>query len=91
MKTSWNDFYAVFPKIKMRLPWSPPAAVKTSIYAVACRAQRTTKRWRVEAWEHELALGQPLPTLPLWLNEQLFVPVELETGYEETCRALRIA
>ena len=37
------------------------------------------------------AVGQPLPTLPLWLSEELFVPVELEASYEETCRVLRIA
>ena len=26
-----------------------------------------------------------------WLTEELFVPVELEASYEETCRVLRIA
>ena len=35
-------------------------------------------------------LGQPLPTLPLWLADNLAVPLELETSYEETCRILRI-
>ena len=38
-----------------------------------------------------MMLGQPLPTLPLWLAENLAVPLELEAGYEETCRVLRIA
>ncbi|HUY35947.1 MAG TPA: DUF4058 family protein [Pirellulales bacterium] len=66
------------------------AAVRTSIYAVACRGLRGGDRWRVEAWEHELALGQPLPTLPLWLTDEMFIPLELETSYEESCRALRI-
>jgi hypothetical protein len=37
-----------------------------------------------------LALGHPLPTLPLWLADDLPVPVELEASYEETCRVLRI-
>ena len=36
-------------------------------------------------------LGQPLPTLPLWLDEDLSVPLDLEESYEETCRVLRIA
>ncbi|MCI0358101.1 MAG: DUF4058 family protein [Planctomycetaceae bacterium] len=70
---------------------TPSVIGDTSIYAVACRAQRTADRWRVEAWPHELAIGQPLPTLPLWISESQFVPVELEASYEETCRALRIA
>jgi len=35
-------------------------------------------------------VGQPLPLLPLWLAENLAVPLELEATYEETCRILRI-
>ena len=42
------------------------------------------------AWTHALAIGQPLPTLPLWLADNLAVPLELEASYEETCRILRI-
>jgi hypothetical protein len=41
-------------------------------------------------WTHTLALGTPLPTLPLWLAENFAVPLELELSYEETCRVLRI-
>jgi hypothetical protein len=37
-----------------------------------------------------LAIGQPLPTLPLWLADDRSVPLELEASYEETCRILRI-
>jgi peptide/nickel transport system ATP-binding protein len=44
----------------------------------------------LETWVHPLALGQSLPTLPLWLAENLAVPLELEQSYEETCRILRI-
>lgn len=67
-----------------------PARVRTPIYAVACRGRRNGDRWRVEAWEHELAVGQPLPTLPLWLTDQMFLPLELEATYEDACRSLRI-
>ena len=38
----------------------------------------------------EAEIGSPLPTLPLWLTESLYVPLELETTYENTCRGLRI-
>jgi len=38
-----------------------------------------------------LAVGRPLPTLPLWLAADLAVPLGLEPTYEETCRVLRIA
>jgi hypothetical protein len=57
---------------------------------VTCRWARTGDAWLLETWAHPLALGRPLPTLPLWLAENLAVPLELELSYEETCRILRI-
>ena len=35
-------------------------------------------------------LGQPLPTLPLWLNAELVVPLDLEQSYEQACHDLWI-
>jgi hypothetical protein len=60
------------------------------LYAVACRWARPGDSWLLETWLHPLELGRPLPTLPLWLAENLAVPLELELSYEETCRILRI-
>jgi hypothetical protein len=37
-----------------------------------------------------LSIGRPLPTLPLWLADDLAVPLDLEASYEETCRVLRL-
>ena len=62
-----------------------------SQYAAACRWKRADEAWRFEAWTHALALGQPLPTLPLWPADDFAVPLELEASYEETCRILRLA
>jgi hypothetical protein len=62
-----------------------------SLYAVACRAAEKGDRWHLETWAHPLQVGQPLPTLPLWLADNFSVPLELEECYEETCRVLRIA
>jgi hypothetical protein len=61
-----------------------------AIYAATCQGRRAGPRWRLEAWEHELAIGAELPTLPLWLAQDFMVPLELEAAYEETCRSLRI-
>ncbi len=61
-----------------------------SLSAAACRWARQADDWRFCAWAHTLAIGQPLPTLPLWLADDLAVPLELEASYEETCRILRI-
>jgi hypothetical protein len=37
-----------------------------------------------------LAVGTPLPEMPLWLSVDLCVPVRLEESYLATCRSLRI-
>jgi hypothetical protein len=64
---------------------APPAT-----YAVACRWRpRGGSRW-LEAWDRPLAVGQPLPVLPLWLSDELAIPLDLEASYEQTCRDLRI-
>jgi Protein of unknown function (DUF4058) len=64
----------------------PPA-----LYAAACRWTHPHETWHFEAWNHTLAPGQPLPTLPLWLADDFAVPLDLEATYEETCRILRLA
>ena len=60
------------------------------VYAVACRFTKKDRAWQLETWLHPLVVGQALPTLPLWLADNLAVPLELEASYEETCRVLRI-
>lgn len=67
-------------------PW--PA--DQELYAVAYRTAKENNAWRLDLWPQALALGQPLPTLPLWLASNLAVPLELEITYEETCQMLRI-
>ncbi len=61
------------------------------IYAVTCRGRRRVdRRPRIEIWAYPLAVGERLPTLPIWLQDDLHVLLDLEASYEETCRALRI-
>jgi hypothetical protein len=64
---------------------TPPA-----IYAATCRWRPVGQKSHLDAWAHTLVVGEPLPTLPLWLTEDLAVALELEASYEDTCRALRI-
>jgi hypothetical protein len=64
----------------------PPAT-----YAAALRFQKPGARTRLQTWPYPLVLGQPLPTLPLWLSADRSVPLDLEASYEDTCRLLRIA
>lgn len=69
-----------------RLGTPPPA-----LYAVTLR-RRKPRRGRplLDAWFHPLTVGEPLPTLPLWLGPDLRIELPLEPGYQEVCRLLRI-
>lgn len=80
----------LYSELAGRIGARPPAMADLSIYAVACRATRAHGRHQVESWEHALEVGTPLPTLPLWISECQYVPLELERTYEDTCKGLRI-
>ena len=82
----YADLLALIGQTDDALAPKPP-----SLYAAACRQTHLDEAWRFQAWSHALALGQPLPTLPLWLTDSFAVPLELEASYEETCRNLRLA
>jgi hypothetical protein len=60
------------------------------IYAATCR-KRNGRKTRLETWASSLAIGRPLPILPIWLTETLAVSLDLEGAYEEACQALRIS
>jgi len=61
------------------------------IYAVTCRKRKLGRQTKLDTWSHPLAVGQPLPSLPVWLSETQTVALDLEASYEETCRVLRIS
>jgi Protein of unknown function (DUF4058) len=61
------------------------------IYAASCRWVTKGTRARLEAWSHTLVVGQPLPTLPLWLREELVIALDLEQSYEQACGDLWIS
>ncbi|MBX9624502.1 MAG: DUF4058 family protein [Gemmataceae bacterium] len=61
------------------------------VYAATCRRVRRDGKTILEAWSHRLAVGDPLPTLPLWLDADRSVPLDLEASYEQACSDLWIA
>jgi hypothetical protein len=62
------------------------------LYAVTVRWRKRPRRRPVlDAWFYPLTLGQGLATLPIWLDVDLGVLLNLETSYEATCRVLHIA
>ena len=74
------------PRARVRA--SPPTTA--SHLGSHSRRVREGDAWHFRAWTYALTVGQPLPTLPLWLADNLAVPLELEASCEETCRILRI-
>jgi hypothetical protein len=65
---------------------SPPAT-----YAATCRRRRMGPKPRFETWAYPLSVGQKLPTLLLWLTDDLMVSLDLEASYEATCQVLHIS
>ncbi len=66
-------------------PEDVTVAFTPGLYAVAYRATGKGKRSRVEMWTSGLALGEPLPVLPLWIASGWSVPVDLEKAYTAAC------
>ncbi len=62
------------------------------LYAVTMRSRhRTRQKTLLEIWFHPMHIGHVLPTLPICLDDNLSIDLELESSYEETCRYLHIS
>jgi hypothetical protein len=68
------------------MDWDSPS----SLAAVAYRTVAQGGQTRVEAWPEPLAVGDNLPTLPLWFGPDLCLPLPLEETYGAACHSLRI-
>jgi hypothetical protein len=64
---------------------------RTGLSVVAYRGVRVKDKDRLDAWPYAIGLGEPLPTVPLWLSADLAVPLELELTYANACRGLKLA
>lgn len=60
------------------------------LYAAAYRPTLRQDRSEIDVWTERCAVGSSLPTMPLRLTGDLFVPVEFEAAYVETCRRRRV-
>jgi hypothetical protein len=60
------------------------------IYASSCRwiPNAAGTRARLEAWSNPMTVGQPLPTIPIWLTDTLSILLDLERSYEQACSDL---
>jgi hypothetical protein len=63
---------------------------EATLYAAAYRPVRRGASDEIDVWPAELAVGEPLPQLPLALRGNGVVPVDLEAAYEEAKARSRI-
>jgi hypothetical protein len=61
-----------------------------ALYTASYHAIETGGEAMLEVWAEPLAIGQPLPTMPLWLRGGYSLPMELEATYQRTCLEQRI-
>jgi hypothetical protein len=67
-----------------------PQGRESELYAAAYHPVETAGQTSLEMWYEALALGGPLPTLPLWLRGGICMPLFLETTYQKTIVKQRI-
>ncbi len=67
------------------------ALVQSDLYATAYRPYQREQQGQLDIWAEALAVGQPLPTMPLALRGgRPLVPVNLEATYTETRQRFRM-
>jgi hypothetical protein len=62
----------------------------TPLYATAYRPAHRQDRNEIDLWREPLALGQPLPKLPLAVRGLGYLPIDLEASYMEARKRSRI-
>ena len=83
----------LYAELLARLGQSDPHLAPTPphLYAVTLRSRKPLRgRPLLDAWFYPMTVGEPMPTLPIWLAPDLRVMLPLETSYQETCRILGI-
>ena len=66
------------------VPWG------AEIYVVSYRPVQRAGQPSLDIWQAAVAVGRPLPTMPLWLRGNLCLSVDLEATYTRTCREQRL-
>jgi hypothetical protein len=65
-------------------------SAETSLYGVAYRPIVRDAQEQIDVWLSPLGVGRPLPELPLALNAELVLPIDLEATYTAACQRRRL-
>ena len=63
---------------------------ETTLYGVAYRPVVRDQHEQIEVWPPTLEVGQRLPVLPLALNAEQCLPIDLEATYTIACQRRRL-
>ena len=78
-----------YNELMTRLQIAAPT-LSVPLYAAAFRPIQRDGQTQLDVWPQVLAIGSPLPTMPLGLRGGICLPIDLEATYDRTCRELRI-
>jgi Protein of unknown function (DUF4058) len=67
-----------------------PLTLNAQLYAAAYHPIHFAEQSKLDVWYETFDVGAVLPTMPLWLDVDLCVPLMLQETYEQTCRSQRI-
>jgi hypothetical protein len=73
-----------------RLGTEPAIPFDAELYATSYRPVERDGQPSLAIWQERLAIGEILPSLPLWLRGSLCLQLDLEAIYDRTCREQRI-
>jgi hypothetical protein len=68
----------------------PALPLAADLYATSYRPVDRDGQPSLDIWQEGLAVGESLPSLPLWLRGALCFRVDLDATYDRTCREQRI-
>lgn len=88
-----TDRHANLHNRMVELAGHDPSAAMADAPATYCVAYRPVSRDRetfIDQWHHPLAVGAPLPVVPLYLKGYGCVRLDLEATYREACERSRI-
>jgi hypothetical protein len=67
-----------------------PAQSLPDLYAGAYRTVPVPEGVQLDYWMESLAVGEPLPPVPLWIGRDFCLPLHLEEAYLTACTSSRI-
>jgi hypothetical protein len=75
---------------ELSLRLGTPSDLAADLYATAYRRVERDGQMSLDQWVETLALGQALPTMPLWVPGGHCLAVALEDTYNRTCAEQRV-